>query len=143
MNRQCMDALFEFLGENAVDHAVPFDAALSIEGRRYDIDSEMRFAAGTMPGMTGVEMLRECQSIAPEAVRLVLTARAENYLHGRPDLGDTISRLQAFQEAGADVLYAPGLTALADIRQVVASVDRAVNVLVLPGGPAATAGPGR
>jgi 2-methylisocitrate lyase-like PEP mutase family enzyme len=70
-------------------------------------------------------------------VRLVLTARAENYLHGRPDLGDTIARLQAFQEAGADVLYAPGLTALADIRQVIASVDRPVNVLALPGGPAA------
>jgi 2-methylisocitrate lyase-like PEP mutase family enzyme len=65
----------------------------------------------------------------------VLTARAENYLHGRPDLGDTIARLQAFQEAGADVLYAPGLTALADIRQVVSSVDRPVNVLVFLGGP--------
>ena len=67
--------------------------------------------------------------------RLVLTARAENYLHGRPDLGDTIARLQAFQEAGADVLYAPGLTVLTDIRQVVTSVDRPVNVLLLPGGP--------
>lgn len=67
--------------------------------------------------------------------RLVLTARAENYLHGRPDLGDTIARLQAFQEAGADVLYAPGLTVPADIRQVIASVDRPVNVLLLPGGP--------
>src|SRR5215475_8468333 len=69
-------------------------------------------------------------------IRLVLTARAENYLHGRPDLADTIARLQAYQEAGADVLYAPGLTDLADIRQVVTSVDRPVNVLALPGGPA-------
>jgi 2-methylisocitrate lyase-like PEP mutase family enzyme len=68
-------------------------------------------------------------------VRMVLTARAENYLHGRPDLADTIARLQAFQEAGADVLYAPGLTALSDIRSVVESVDRPVNVLALPGGP--------
>ena len=68
-------------------------------------------------------------------IRLVLTARAENYLHGRPDLADTIARLQAYQEAGADVLYAPGLTGLADIRQVVASVDLPVNVLALPGGP--------
>jgi 2-methylisocitrate lyase-like PEP mutase family enzyme len=67
--------------------------------------------------------------------RLVLTARAENYLHGRPDLADTIARLQAFQEAGADVLYAPGLTDLADIRSVVTSVDRPVNVLALPTGP--------
>lgn len=68
-------------------------------------------------------------------------------LHGRPDLGDTIARLQAFQEAGADVLYAPGLTALNDIRQVITSVDRPVNVLLLPGGPAvpelATAGVSR
>lgn len=64
-------------------------------------------------------------------VRLVLTARAENYLHGRPDLADTIARLQAYQEAGADVLYAPGLTRLEDIRQVVSSVDRPVNVLAM------------
>ena len=67
---------------------------------------------------------------------LVLTARAENYLHGRPDLADTIRRLQAYQEAGADVLYAPGLTSLADIASVVASVDRPVNVLTLPDTPA-------
>jgi 2-methylisocitrate lyase-like PEP mutase family enzyme len=67
--------------------------------------------------------------------RLVLTARAENYLHGRQDLADTITRLQAYQEAGADVLYAPGLTSLADIRQVVTSVDRPVNVLALSGAP--------
>jgi 2-methylisocitrate lyase-like PEP mutase family enzyme len=68
-------------------------------------------------------------------VHLVLTARSENYLHGRPDLSDTIARLRAFQEAGADVLYAPGLSSLEDIRQVVASVDRPVNVLARPGAP--------
>ncbi len=68
-------------------------------------------------------------------VHLVLTARAENYLHGREDLADTIERLQAYQEAGADVLYAPGLRRLEDIRQVVASVDRPVNVLTYPGAP--------
>ena len=63
-----------------------------------------------------------------------LTARAENYLHGRPDLKDTIRRLQAYQEAGADVLYAPGLTSKDDIAEVVRSVDRPVNVLMgLPG----------
>jgi 2-methylisocitrate lyase-like PEP mutase family enzyme len=56
--------------------------------------------------------------------------RAENYLHGRPDLADTIWRLQAFQGAGADVLYAPGLTSTADIASVVRSVDRPVNVLM-------------
>ncbi|HTW19420.1 MAG TPA: isocitrate lyase/phosphoenolpyruvate mutase family protein [Mycobacteriales bacterium] len=67
--------------------------------------------------------------------RLVLTARSENYLRGRPDLADTITRLQAFQEAGADVLYAPAITAAEEIRAVVESVDRPVNVLLLPGGP--------
>jgi len=67
--------------------------------------------------------------------RLVLTARAENYLHGRPDLADTIARLQAFQEAGADVLYAPGLRTREDISQVVREVDRPVNVLALEGVP--------
>ncbi|HZQ79105.1 MAG TPA: isocitrate lyase/phosphoenolpyruvate mutase family protein [Acidimicrobiia bacterium] len=68
-------------------------------------------------------------------VRMVLTARAEDFIRGRPDLADTIARLQAYQEAGADVLYAPGLTALDDIRSVVTSVDRPVNVLALPNGP--------
>ncbi len=59
-----------------------------------------------------------------------LTARAENYLHGRKDLKDTIKRLQAYQEAGADVLYAPGLLTKDDIAAVVRSVDRPVNVLM-------------
>lgn len=60
----------------------------------------------------------------------ILTARAENYLLGRPDLRDTIARLQAFQEAGADVLYAPGLATKDDIGTVVRSLDRPVNVLM-------------
>jgi 2-methylisocitrate lyase-like PEP mutase family enzyme len=59
-----------------------------------------------------------------------LTARAENYLLGRPDLKDTIARLQAYQEAGADVLYAPGLATKEDIAAVVSSVDRPVNVVM-------------
>ena len=67
--------------------------------------------------------------------RLVLTARAENHLYGVTDLADTITRLQAYQEAGADVLYAPGLSRLDDIRQIVSSVDRPVNVLGRPGAP--------
>jgi 2-methylisocitrate lyase-like PEP mutase family enzyme len=58
------------------------------------------------------------------------TARAENYLHGRPDLRDTIRRLQAYQEAGADVLYAPALPSKDDIAAVVSSVDRPVNVVM-------------
>jgi 2-methylisocitrate lyase-like PEP mutase family enzyme len=67
--------------------------------------------------------------------RLVLTARAENHLHGRDDLADTIARLQRYAEAGADVLYAPGLTRADDIRAVLAAVDRPVNVLALAAAP--------
>jgi 2-methylisocitrate lyase-like PEP mutase family enzyme len=64
------------------------------------------------------------------------TARAENYLHGRRDLKETIGRLQAYQEAGADVLYAPGLTSKDEIATLIRSVDRPVNVLVgIPGAP--------
>jgi 2-methylisocitrate lyase-like PEP mutase family enzyme len=59
-----------------------------------------------------------------------LTARAENYWHGRPDLGDTIRRLQAYEKAGADVLYAPGLSTREDIAAVVSSVNRPVNVVM-------------
>ena len=68
-------------------------------------------------------------------VHLVLTARAENFIHGRPDLADTIERLQRFQEAGADVLFAPRVVEPADLRQLLASVDRPVSVLALPGAP--------
>ncbi len=82
------------------------------------------------------------QTLAAERVRaavesaralgfpFTLTARAENYINGRPDLRDTIQRLQAYQEAGADVLYAPGLTSQDDIATLVRSVDRPVNVLM-------------
>lgn len=59
----------------------------------------------------------------------LLTARAENYLHGRSDLADTIARLQAYQDAGADVLYAPGLATEDEIASVVRALDRPVNVL--------------
>jgi len=64
----------------------------------------------------------------------MLTARAENYLKGKQDLKDTIERLQQYQEAGADVLYAPGLTDKNEIATLVSAVDRPVNVLMaLPG----------
>jgi 2-methylisocitrate lyase-like PEP mutase family enzyme len=72
---------------------------------------------------------------AAEVVRalpfpFILTARCENYLVGKPDLKDTIERLRRYQEAGADVLYAPGLTTKEDIAAVVGAVDRPVNVLM-------------
>jgi 2-methylisocitrate lyase-like PEP mutase family enzyme len=68
-------------------------------------------------------------------VRIVLTARAENHIHGRDDLSDTVERLQSYQEAGADVLFAPGLSSAEDIQRVVESVDRPVSVLALAGTP--------
>ena len=68
-------------------------------------------------------------------VPFLLTARAENLLHGRPDLDDTIRRLQAFEKAGADVLYAPGVRDLATIRTVVSSVTRPVNVVMSAADP--------
>ena len=76
---------------------------------------------------------------AAEAARdlpftFTLTARAENFLHGRRDLRDTIRRLQAYQEAGADVLYAPGLTTRDEIAEVLRSVNRPLNVLMGLGG---------
>jgi 2-methylisocitrate lyase-like PEP mutase family enzyme len=67
---------------------------------------------------------------------IVLTARAENHLYGHDDLDDTIARLQAYREAGADVVYAPGLRAAADIARVVAEVPAPVNVLAVGGAPA-------
>jgi 2-methylisocitrate lyase-like PEP mutase family enzyme len=77
-----------------------------------------------------VERIQAAVGVARSlAFPFVLTARSENYLHGRKDLNDTIRRLQAFQEAGADVLYAPGMTSMDEIATLVRSVDRPVNVL--------------
>jgi 2-methylisocitrate lyase-like PEP mutase family enzyme len=68
------------------------------------------------------------------AFPFTLTARTENFLHGRPDLEDTILRLQAFEKAGADVLFAPGLPTLDAVRTVCASVSKPVNFMVaIPG----------
>jgi 2-methylisocitrate lyase-like PEP mutase family enzyme len=64
----------------------------------------------------------------------VLVGRAENFLHGRPDLDDTIRRLQAFERAGADALFAPGITKADDIRTVCAAVKGPVNVVMGPKG---------
>ena len=93
-------------------------------GRGDDPIYDLRFAAE-----------RVAAAAQAAQVPFVLTARAENYLHGRPDLADTIARLQAYQEAGADVLYAPGLRDISDIRQLIREVDRPVNVLAVGGAP--------
>ena len=94
------------------------------------------FAREPGTGIYDIGLATERVAAAAEAahagpVSLVLTARAENYLRGNPDLAGTIARLQAYQEAGADVLYAPGLRSFEDISRVVHEVDRPVNVLAL------------
>ena len=78
---------------------------------------------------------RVAAAVAAADGELVLTARAENLLHGRRNLDDTIARLRSFADAGADVLYAPGLRRAEDIRAVVEAVEKPVNVLALPGTP--------
>lgn len=85
-------------------------------------------------GFYSVEAAAERMLAAAEAARalpypFMLVARCENYLRGKPDLADTIARLQAYQEAGAKVLYAPGLSTADEIATVIRSVDRPVNVL--------------
>ena len=131
--------------------ATPLPVSADLEdcfGRAPEICAEtIRLAAGT--GLVGgsiedatgdasnpiyeFDLAVERVASAAEAARaasFVLTARAENYLHGRPDLADTIKRLQAFEAAGADVLYAPGLPSLDAIREVCRSVTKPVNVVM-------------
>jgi 2-methylisocitrate lyase-like PEP mutase family enzyme len=118
--------------------ARPADAAETIR-----LAGEAGAVGGSIEDTTGdsgrpvfekTEAAERIRAAAEAARRLpfpfVLTARAENFIVGRPDLRDTIERLQAYQEAGADVLYAPGLTKVADIQAVVKAVDRPVNVLM-------------
>lgn len=83
------------------------------------------------PFEQAVERIRAAAAVVRSLpFSFTLTARCENYLVGRPDLADTIKRLQAYQEAGADVLYAPGLRTQDEIATLVRSVDRPVNVVM-------------
>lgn len=116
----------------------PEDAAVTI--RRA---AEVGLVGGSIEDATGrtadpiygLAHAVERVAAAVEAARALpfpftFVARAENFLHGRPDLDDTIRRLQAFEKAGADVLFAPGLPSLEAIRTVCASVSRPVNVVL-------------
>jgi 2-methylisocitrate lyase-like PEP mutase family enzyme len=86
-------------------------------------------------GLAAERVAAAAEAVRAGPVPLVLTARAENFLRGRLSLADTIARLRRYAEAGADVLYAPGLTRPQDIRAVVTEVGRPVNVLAVPGAP--------
>lgn len=78
---------------------------------------------------------RVAAAVEAAAGRLVITARAENHLHDRADLTDTVSRLQGFAAAGADVVYAPGVVDAAEIGTLVREAGRPINVLALPSAP--------
>src|SRR6185369_240579 len=123
--------------ENGFGHA-PEDAAETIR-----LAGEAGLVGGSIEDATGDESRPiydfqhavERVTAAVEAARalphpFVFVGRAENFLHGRPDLDDTIRRLQAFETAGADALYAPGLTKADEIRTVCASVGKPVNVVM-------------
>ncbi|MDX6582032.1 MAG: hypothetical protein QOI10_1216 [Solirubrobacterales bacterium] len=94
---------------------------------------------GKDDGLYEAELATERIAAAAEAARALdfeftLTARAENHLRGNPDLDDTIARLQAFENAGADCLYAPFIRTIEEIEAVCSAVSKPVNVLALPGG---------
>ena len=93
-------------------------------------------ARSTTSSVAAERIAAAAQAAHAGPAQLVLTARAENHIHGRADLDDTIARLRAYGEAGADVLYAPGPARIDDIRRVVAAVGRPVNVLAVRGAPA-------
>jgi 2-methylisocitrate lyase-like PEP mutase family enzyme len=94
-----------------------------------------------LDGMDELEVAAAKVAVAVAAARelpepLVVTGRAENHIHGVDDLDDTIARLLAYRDAGAEVVYAPGLTDLEQIAAVVEAVGVPVNVLALPDAPA-------
>ena len=92
-------------------------------------------ATGRIDDVTVATERVAAAATAAHAGGLVLTARAEQHLYGDADLGDTIARLCAYRDAGADVVYAPGLTTLDDIARVVTATGVAVNVLAGPAVP--------
>ncbi len=146
--------------DDVVDHAAAIDAATDLP---VSVDLENGYGSDPRSVVTAIERVAQAGAVggsiedfdpdgslyersaaaerivaAAEAVRaldfpFVLTARAENHIRGNPDLNDTIARLQAFEEAGADVLYAPGLATLDEVRAVCGAVSRPVNALALPG----------
>jgi 2-methylisocitrate lyase-like PEP mutase family enzyme len=143
--------------EEALDHAANIVAAVSVpvsadleNGFAGDLDGvietytaavETGLAGGSIEDFDGTALYpieqateRVAAAVAVTRGRFVLTARAENHIRGNPDLADTIARLQRYQEAGADVLYAPGVGTPAELRILLAELERPVNVLLRPGG---------
>ncbi len=108
-------------------HAIAAAAAAGAVGGSIEDWDPQR---GIYPLATALERLAAARAAADAlAFPFTLTARAENHIRGNPNLADTITRLQAYEQAGADVLYAPGLRTLEEIRAVCAAVVAPVNVL--------------
>jgi 2-methylisocitrate lyase-like PEP mutase family enzyme len=146
--------------DEVIDHAAALDAATELP---VSVDLENGYGAGPESAALAITRVAEAGAVggsiedwdpsghiyelghateriaaAAETARsldfpFTLTARAENHIHGVTDLDDTIARLQAYEEAGADCLYAPGLRTEAEVRAVCRAVSKPVNVLVLPG----------
>lgn len=130
-----------------------FADSASEVGETFRLAVGARLAGGSIEDYAGIEedtiydidvaAERVAAAAAAAGPEFVLTARAENHIRSGDDpstssgrlLDDTIARLRAYQEAGADVLFAPGVIAVEDVRRVVEAVDRPVSVLMLPGGP--------
>lgn len=109
-------------------------AELGVAGASIEDSTGSAAQAQYDKGLAAVRVRTAVQAVRASSRHFMLTARAENFFVGRDDLADTIARLQAYQDAGADVLFAPGLKRLADIRDVLRSVDRPLNVLAgIPG----------
>ena len=116
--------------ESAAEAIVRVAEAGAVGGSIEDHDPAGRLYE---PGRAAERVAAAAESARGVGFPFTLTARAENHIRGNPDLDDTIARLQAFEEAGADVLYAPGLRSGDEIRAVCREVSRPVNVLALPG----------
>lgn len=146
------DKVLAHIKDLSANTALPLSADLENGFGHTPEDCHQTISLGAKAGLVGgsiedfsgepgvqypIEQAKERIVAAVEAARaqpfpFVLTARAENFFTGTPDLDDTIKRLQAYQEAGADVLYAPGLKTIDDIKSVLAAVDRPINVLLGP-----------
>lgn len=158
LGREDQQVTFEELCEHAAALVAAVDVPVTADSERLFADTPEGVAANVATlAATGVagcsiedydpaagvvveveEAARRVRAAAESAHEhgLVLTARAENHLYGHADLADTLTRLEAYRDAGADVLYAPGLVRREDIERVLGVADGvAVNVLLLPDAP--------
>lgn len=129
VNADFMDGLgatSEHLYTNATKVIRTGVAGFSIEDSSHDIDTPIRSVAESIERIQAAKL-----AIKNNGDDTLLVGRAENYLHGNPDLADTIDRLQSYAEAGADCLYAPGIHTAADIQTLVKELaPKPINVLI-------------